>query len=72
MVHLNKPIIMTALMGKADFAWADRMRRQYYPAERNVVSAHITLFHHLPPQALAELKASIVELTRTERKPIAS
>lgn len=72
MVHLNKPIIMTALMGKADFAWADRMRRQYYPAERNVVSAHITLFHHLPPQALAELKASIVELTRTERKPVAS
>lgn len=31
------------------------MRRRYYPAERNRVPAHITLFHHLPPSLLEEL-----------------
>ena len=53
--RLNKPIIMTATMGNADFAWADAQRRQYFPSERNFLAAHITLFHHLPPQALDEI-----------------
>jgi hypothetical protein len=49
------PIILTATMGAADFAWADGLRRAYYPPERNIVPAHITLFRHLPPSAEAEL-----------------
>ncbi|MEO1044758.1 MAG: 2'-5' RNA ligase family protein [Pseudomonadota bacterium] len=44
----RRPIIMTARMGRDDFAWANGLRRQYYPIERNHVAAHITLFHHLP------------------------
>lgn len=63
-MQLNKPIIMTATMGKVDFAWADSLRQKYFPPERNFLSAHITLFHHLPPQALDEVKASLIELTR--------
>lgn len=31
------------------------MRRTHYPPERNRVSAHLTLFHHLPPSIEAEL-----------------
>ena len=62
MERLNKPIIMTAQMGKADFAWADSLRRRYFPPERNQISAHITLFHHLPPQALDEIKAAVSAL----------
>ena len=42
-------------MGAADFAWAEGLRRAYFPADRNVVPAHITLFHHLPPSLLPEL-----------------
>jgi hypothetical protein len=49
------PIILTALMGAEDFAWADGLRRAHFPPERNVVPAHITLFHHLPPSLLPEL-----------------
>ena len=56
-------------MGKADFAWADKLRRLYYPPEKNIVSAHITLFHHLPPQALPEIKRSLIELTQSCGKP---
>ncbi len=49
------PIIVTAEMGAADQGWADRLRAAHFPPERNVLAAHITLFHHLPPSVLAEL-----------------
>lgn len=49
------PIIVTALMGAADFAWADRLRRAHFPPDRNVLPAHITLFHHLPPSLLEDV-----------------
>ena len=52
---MSAPIIVTALMGAADFAWAEGLRRAHFPPERNVLSAHITLFHHLPPSLLDEL-----------------
>ncbi|WP_417612120.1 2'-5' RNA ligase family protein [Parasphingorhabdus sp.] len=69
MERLNKPIIMTAQMGKADFAWAESQRRRYFPPERNLISAHVTLFHHLPPQALDEIKATVVAMTSSLPKP---
>jgi hypothetical protein len=50
------PIIVTALLGSADFAWADALRREHFPAERNQLPAHLTLFHHLPPSVLDSLK----------------
>jgi hypothetical protein len=31
------------------------MRRTHFPPERNQVPAHLTLFHHLPPDVGAEL-----------------
>lgn len=43
-------------MGPADFAWVQTLRQAHYPPEQNRVPAHITLFHHLPPSALAEIR----------------
>lgn len=51
----NAPIIVTALMGAQDFAWADALRRAHFPPERNHLAAHITLFHHLLPSAMDEI-----------------
>ncbi|NQV95891.1 MAG: 2'-5' RNA ligase family protein [Sphingomonadales bacterium] len=56
-------------MGRAEFAWADSLRRSYFPPERNIVSAHITLFHHLPPQALDEIRSAVAALTSSLPKP---
>lgn len=56
----REPIIMTATMGAADQAWADGLRRAHFPPDRNVVDAHVTLFHHLPGPCEGE----IVERTR--------
>ncbi|WP_420141327.1 2'-5' RNA ligase family protein [Sphingomonas sp.] len=57
------PIIVTALFGSADFAWLDGLRRAHFPPERNVVAAHLTLFHHLPPSALEEVKRLLAHVT---------
>ncbi|WHO37677.1 2'-5' RNA ligase family protein [Sphingobium sp. AP49] len=56
------PIIVTALLAAADFAWADGQRRAHFPPDRNRVPAHVTLFHHLPPSLLPELKIRLKQL----------
>ncbi|MFV0922259.1 2'-5' RNA ligase family protein [Sphingomonas parapaucimobilis] len=63
------PIIVTALFGRADQGAFDALRRQHFPLERNVLDAHCTLFHHLPPSAEAELKHRLNGLTRGVRAP---
>lgn len=61
----REPIIMTASMGPADQAWANALRRAHFPPERNVLDAHITLFHHLPgayeAEAVTRTKALVAE-----------
>ena len=63
------PIIVTALFDKADTAFFDRMRREHFPAERNQLAAHLTMFHHLLPSIEAELKHRLTEETRGVRAP---
>jgi hypothetical protein len=65
------PIIVTALLGAEDFAWADALRREHFPAERNQVPAHLTLFHHLPPSALDRLRRLLSAEARTTARPAA-
>ncbi len=49
----------------------DALRREHFPPERNVLPAHLTLFHHLPPSALDELKHRLNAATRGVRAPVA-
>jgi hypothetical protein len=52
-------LIVLAELGKADFAWLDSLRRRHYPAGRNRVPAHLTLFRSLPPSAEEEVRRSL-------------
>ena len=52
-------LIVTADFGAADFAWLDGLRRAHFPPERNHLSAHLTMFHALPPSALDEAKRQL-------------
>lgn len=61
---MSAPIIVSALFGPADHAWLDALRRQHYPAERNRLAAHLTLFHHLPPSLEGELRSRLLAETR--------
>lgn len=60
----SAPIIVSALFGAADFAWLDDLRKAHFPAEKNQLAAHLTLFHHLPPSIEPELKRRLADLTR--------
>ena len=57
------------MFGRHDQAWFNALRREHYPPERNVLDAHLTLFHHLPPSAAEELKHRLTEETRGVRAP---
>lgn len=50
------PIVVTGTMGAADQRRFDALRTAHFPPERNVLAAHITLFHQLPPSVLGELR----------------
>jgi hypothetical protein len=65
------PIIVSALLGRQDQAAFDALRREHFPPERNVLPAHLTLFHHLPPSVLDELKHRLNAATRGVRPPVA-
>ena len=49
------PIIVTATFGDGGNGWLQQLRRTHYPAERNRVPAHLTLFRQLPPSLEGEL-----------------
>jgi 2'-5' RNA ligase superfamily len=64
-------LIVTVELGPADLAWLDRLRRAHYPAERNQVPAHLTMFHALPPSAETELRSRLSRIANA-RAPKAS
>ncbi len=45
----------------------DALRRRHFPAERNVVPAHCTLFHALPGSERVPILAELERLCRTTR-----
>ena len=64
-------LIITAELAPEDGAWLDRLRRAYYPSERNQLPAHLTVFHALPPSSEGEARAALKRLA-AEAPPRAS
>lgn len=60
---MNGPLIVTAELGPEDFRRLDELRRRYYPAERNRLPAHLTLFRGLPPSAEGEIRRVLGRLS---------
>ncbi|MBF0891881.1 2'-5' RNA ligase family protein [Gluconobacter sp. LMG 1744] len=44
----DAPLILTLELEKSVQDWAQSMRDRHFPQDRNIVPAHITLFHALP------------------------
>ena len=55
-------LIVTAELGRDDFAWLEGLRRAHYPPERNRVPVHLTVFHALPPSSEGEVRTSLSRL----------
>ena len=63
------PIIITAALPQAILGPADALRRAHFPPERNMLSAHLTLFHALPPSVEGELRALMADLAAHHPPP---
>jgi 2'-5' RNA ligase len=62
MADLLEPLILTAAMDHAAFERFDAERREFFPAHRNHLSAHITLFHQLPSDRLEGITVQLEAL----------
>ena len=49
------PLILTLQLEPAAQARFDAERRAHFPPERNHLAAHLTLFHHLPGEAIGAI-----------------
>jgi hypothetical protein len=63
------PLIVTAEMPPDIFSWANSLRTQHFPPERNYLRAHVTLFHALPPSAEAEVRQLLSDLAKAPAPP---
>ncbi len=56
----ENPVILTLKINEETASYFTGLRKAHFPAERNYLDAHLTLFHHLPgnePAVLQEIKA---------------
>jgi hypothetical protein len=56
------PLLITAELPSTIFAWANALRLAHYPAERNRLGAHVTLFHGLPASAESTVRGLLGEV----------
>lgn len=66
---MARPFIVTAALPSEIQGWADGLRRQHYPFERNHLHAHVTLFHSFAPSLLGELKDFLPQIAREFAPP---
>ena len=58
------PLILTLMLDEGTQAWLDALRRAQFPPERNLVPAHVTLFHALPGGELDAVLVALAEECR--------
>jgi 2'-5' RNA ligase len=63
------PLIVTAELPEALQSRADQLRRDHFPPERNVLRAHVTLFHAIPAPYEDELKDVLAIEARAKPVP---
>ncbi|AKD04734.1 2'-5' RNA ligase family protein [Pontibacter korlensis] len=56
---MEDPIILTLKLDEESARFFDEQRSLYFPKERNYLQAHLTLFHHLPPQHFEQIHEEI-------------
>lgn len=44
----RQPLIVTARIAERDIEPFDRLRQRHFPPDRNLLGAHLTMFHRLP------------------------
>ena len=60
----DRPLILTLRLDPESQARFDALRRAHFPPERNLLGAHVTLFHALPAAAADVVRTEITEVAR--------
>lgn len=55
------PLVLTLALDAASQAWLEALRRAHFPPERNLVPAHVTLFHALPGGEIAAIAGALAK-----------
>jgi len=66
---LSPPLILTLTLDERAFTFFEEKRRRHFPPERNVIPAHLTLFHRLPGEHLRKIHDDLAACAK-ERPPI--
>jgi len=66
---MARPFIVTAALPANIQSWADALRHEHYPAERNHLHAHVTMFHSFAPSLFEELRDFLPTIAREFAAP---
>lgn len=55
----DAPLILTLALHPDDQARFERLRQLHFPTSRNLIPAHVTLFHHLPGLEIEAVRHAI-------------
>ncbi len=70
-MQASQPFILTAELPDDIFQWADALRKNHFPPERNWLKAHVTLFHALAPSLREELRDKVSRIASIQAAPAA-
>ena len=59
---MTPPLILTLALDPASQGFFERERQRWFPPARNMIPAHVTLFHHLPGDGLARIQDDLARL----------
>lgn len=55
----SEPLVLSLGLDAATQSWLEAMRRAHFPPARNLVPAHVTLFHALPGEEEAAIRDAL-------------
>ena len=61
----DAPLILTLGLHADDQARFERLRTLHFPADRNLIPAHVTLFHHLPGREIEAVQRALEQQCAT-------
>jgi 2'-5' RNA ligase len=58
----DSPLILTLKLDPLTFEQVNNLRQQHFPADRNWIPAHITLFHALPSEQISSVSEKLLQI----------
>lgn len=64
--NIAEPLVVTVRLDSTSQKRFQDLRDRYFPADRNIVPAHISMYHALPPHQVDRISADLKEATNIE------